>query len=176
MRAYICLAAVVASVLPALAASLPDPIAPAASGQLQCHTPDTRRKTCASLAGYRPGENGSIINTAVMLISKNPVLTMEAVTSVEVKANQVCGKLRNLDLDAAKFAAEGQPLDARQAEQLREQMRRNFAKMLDHELCTAYVGQGGTLRSKSTMNGVHVPAADQPVLWVSPGDGYRVYP
>jgi hypothetical protein len=104
------------------------------------------------------------------------VLTMETVTSVEVKANQVCGKLRNLDLDAARFAAEGAPLDAKQADQLREQVRRNFIKILNHELCTAYVKQGGAVLSRSTINGVPVPAADQPILWVSPGDGYRVYP
>src|SRR5207248_11155960 len=52
-------------------ATLPDPIAPAATGKLQCHTPDVSHKTCNSLAGYKIGPDGAIQNTALVLISKN---------------------------------------------------------------------------------------------------------
>src|SRR5437899_11866948 len=103
MKALMFLAAIAVSNLPAQAASLPDPIAPAANGQLQCYSPDTARKTCNSLASYKPGANGTIDNIAVVLISKDPVITMEAVSPVEIKAGKVCGKIRKQDIDVAKF-------------------------------------------------------------------------
>src|SRR3954462_1704587 len=96
-------AALVASTFSAYAAELPDPIAPAASGQLQCYVPDTTRKICASLAGYRANPNGGIDNIATVLLSKMPVVTMETVSPVEIKMGQVCGKIRRQDLDVAKF-------------------------------------------------------------------------
>jgi hypothetical protein len=177
MKAFIFLAAVVASPLPAQAASLPDPIAPAANGQLQCYSPNTTRKTCNSLASYKPGANGAIDNLAVVLISKDPAVTMETVTPVNIKAGQVCGKIRSQDLDAAKFRVGGQLLDAKQAAPLREQMRRSYINIFDREICTAYINQDGILVAKATMEGVPMPATtDQRVLWVSPGDGYKVSP
>src|SRR5260221_465758 len=100
MRALICFATVAAPILPAFAASLPDPIAPAASGQLQCYSPDITRKTCSSLASYKPGANGTIDNGAVVLIWNDPVITMEIVSPIEVKASRVCGKVRGQDIDA----------------------------------------------------------------------------
>jgi len=177
IRALICFATIAASALPALAASLPDPLAPATSGQLQCYSPDTTRKTCISLASYKPGANGTIDIAAVVLISKDPVVTMETVSPVEVKAGQVCGKVRSQDIDAAKFGVAGQLLDAKQAAPLREQMRRTFVNVFDREICTAYVDQGRTSLARSTMDKVPLPAStDQQVLWVSPTDGYRVAP
>src|SRR3954465_9365342 len=103
------------------AAEMPDPIAPAASGQVQCYMPDTARKTCASIAGYRRNASGAIENTATVLISKDPVVTMETVSPVDIKMGQVCGKIRRQDLDAAKFTLGGRPLDAQQAAGIRAQ-------------------------------------------------------
>jgi hypothetical protein len=55
---------------PVQGASLPEPITPAGKGQLQCYSPNTNRKTCNSLASYKPGARGSIDNVAIVLISK----------------------------------------------------------------------------------------------------------
>jgi hypothetical protein len=177
MKALMFLAAVVASNLPAQAASLPDLIAPAANGQLQCLSPDTTRKTCSALSSYKLGANGAIYNLAVVLISKDPAVTMEMVSPVDIKAGQECGKYRSQDLDAAIFRVGGQLLDAKQAAPLRERMRRFFMNISERELCTTYINEGGILLAKSTMDGVPMPATtDQRVLWVSPGDGYRVSP
>jgi hypothetical protein len=170
-------AALAESNLPAQAASLPDPIAPAANGQLQCYSPDTARKTCNSLASYKPGANGTIDNIAVVLISSNPVITMEASSPVEIKDSKICGKIRKQDIGAAKFKVGGQSLDATQAAPLRQQMRRSYANIFDREICTAYLDKGGILLSKATLDGVPMPAStDQQVLWVSPRDGYGVGP
>jgi hypothetical protein len=177
MRALIFFAAIVASNLPAQGASLPDPIAPSAKGQLQCYSPDTARKTCNSLASYKPQANGAIDNIAVVLISKNPAITMETVSPVEIKAGKICGKIRKQDVDAAKFTVGGLLPDAKQAATLREQIQLSYTNILGHEICTAYLDQGGILLAKATMDGVPMPATtDQRVLWVSPSDGYRVSP
>ena len=162
---------------PAHGAELPDPIAPAASGQLQCYMPDKTRKTCTTLAGYRANPNGGIDQVATVLIAKNPALTMETVSPVEIRMGQLCGKFRLQDLNSAKFTMAGRPLDAQQAAGIRSQLQMTAKNAFDHEVCTAIVNQGGTLVAKATVDGVPAPpAADQPVLWVSPSDGYMVSP
>jgi hypothetical protein len=162
---------------PAYGAELPDPIAPAARGQLQCYMPDKTRKTCNSLAGYRPNPSGGIDNIATVLLSKNPVLTMQTVSPVEIKMGQVCGRIRRQDLAIARFTVGGRPADEQQAAQLRAQLEMAFQNVFDHEVCTGYVDQGGMLIAKATIDGVPAPpSADQPVLWVSPSDGYSVGP
>jgi hypothetical protein len=68
-------------------------------------------------------------------------------------------------------------LDAQQAAPIRMQLQTAFQNAFDHEVCTGFVDQGGTLIAKATVDGVPAPpAADQPVLWVSPSDGYQVSP
>jgi hypothetical protein len=177
MRALIFIAAIVASNLPAQGASLPDPIAPSAKGQLQCYSPDTARKTCSSFASYKSQANGAIDNIAIVLISENPIITMEIVSPVEIKAGKICGKVRKQDVDAAKFTVGGLLANATQAAMLREQIQLSYKSFFGHEICTAYLDQGGILLAKATMDGVPMPeATDQRVLWISPGDGYRVSP
>ena len=161
----------------AVAAEFPDPIGPAASGQLQCYMPDAARKTCNSLAGYRSNANGGIDNFATVLLSKMPVLTMQTVSPVEIKMGQVCGKIRKQDIDVAKFTLGGQPVNEQQAAQLRAQLLMAFQNVFDHDVCTGYVNQGGNLIAKAVIDGMPAPAsADQPVMWVSPSDGYQVGP
>lgn len=161
----------------AYAAEFPDPIAPAATGQVQCYMPDKARKTCATIASYRANANGGIDDVGTVLLAKNPTLTMETVSPVEIRMGQVCGKLRPQDLDTAKFTMGGRLLDAQQAASIRTQLQTAFQNVFGHEVCTAYVNQGGTLIAKSTIDGMPAPpAADQPVLWVSPSDGYQVSP
>ena len=47
--------------LAATSDTYPDPLAPAASGQVQCYAP-TDHKTCASLAGYTANGDGTYAN------------------------------------------------------------------------------------------------------------------
>jgi hypothetical protein len=166
-----------ASICAAISAEFPEPLARAANGQQQCYAPDTARKTCHSLASYRPGANGGIENVAVVLVSANPVINMEAVSAVEVKAGKECGTLRKEDLNSAKFTFGGRLLTDEEAIILRQQVQYRFNNMYGHEICTTYLDQGETLLAKMTMDGVPMPAStDRQVLWVSPQDGYRVGP
>ena len=165
--------------MPVFAAEFRDPIGPAASGQLQCFAPDTARKTCTSLAGYRGNANGGIENVATVLMAKNPVVTMQTVSPVEIRMGQVCGKLGRQDIETAKFTLNGRPVDEQQAAQFRAQLLMVMAanNALDHEVCTAFVNQGGGIIAKAVIDGMPAPAsADQQVMWVSPSDGYQVSP
>ena len=52
MKSFVALTAGIAMTSAVLGGPLPDPIAPAATGKLQCYEPDRAHKTCNSLAGY----------------------------------------------------------------------------------------------------------------------------
>lgn len=156
--------------------TLPDPIAPAATGKLQCYMPDVSHKTCNSLAGYKTADDGAIQNTALVLISKNPVITMETVSPVAVKAGKVCGVVREQDVENAKFATADRPLDAKQVGPLREQMKMTFKAIFNHEMCTKYVADGDGFIATATMDGQALPGGQQRVIWVAPGDHYKVAP
>jgi len=159
-----------------LTGTLPDPIAPAATGKLQCYMPDMSHKTCNSLAGYKTGPDGVIQNTAWVLISKSPVITMETVSPVAVKAGKVCGVVRELDIENAKFATADRALDVKQVGPLREQMKLAFKAIFNHELCTKYVADGDGFIANATMDGQALPGGEQHVIWVAPSDHYRVAP
>jgi hypothetical protein len=176
MKIFLFLATGVTLAAAPTTATLPDPIAPAATGKLQCHTPDVSHKTCNSLAGYKIGPDGAIQNTALVLISKNPVVTMETVSPVTVKAGKVCGQIREQDIENAKFATADHALDAKQVGPLREQMKLAFKALFNHEICTRYVADGDGFNAIATMDGQAMPGAEQRVIWVAQGDHYKVAP
>jgi hypothetical protein len=167
----------IASALATVAAQAQEllpPIAQAASGQLQCYQPNIANRTCRSLAGYRMTVDG-ITNTAVVMLSAEPLITMETVTPVEIKNGQVCGKTRAHDIAIAKFLMNGSPVNAQIAETLRKQVIAGLQSEFDHEICTAYIPDGDGFIAKATDNGVPIPAEPH-LIWVSPGDGYKVAP
>jgi translation initiation factor IF-1 len=172
------IAASVATILAALNAAqaqeLAPPIAQATSGQLQCYQPNIANKSCRSLAGYRMTVDG-IVNTAVAMLSADPLITMETVTHVEIKNGQVCGKMRAHDIQTAKLLMNGSPVSAQIAETLQKQLFAGLKSEFDHEICTAYIPDGDGFIAKATDNGVPVPGKPR-VIWVSPGDGYKVAP
>jgi hypothetical protein len=155
---------------------LPAPIAEANAGKWQCYVPDIARKTCQSLGGYKAGKNGAIDNTAIVLIAPQPVITMETVSPVSVKAGRVCGPLRAQDIDAATVRRDGKTLEMQQSAGIKAQMKTALGDMLGREVCTAYLPQNGMLLARGSVDGVEKPELDQPVLWVSPADGFKVGP
>ena len=150
------------------------PIAQAASGQLQCYQPNIAGKSCRSLAGYRMSVDG-IVNTATVMLSAKPLITMETVTQVEIKHGQVCGKIRAHDFETAKLFLDGSPVSAEIDGTLKKQVTAGLQSEFGHEICTAYSPDGDGFTAKGTDNGVPVPGK-QHVIWVSPSDGYKVAP
>jgi hypothetical protein len=162
--------------LAATAATLPDPIAPASEGQMQCYAPDLARKTCASLSSYALGADGGIINDALVLISKSPKITMETTAPVTIKDGRVCGALQPQDLEAAKFVYDDAPPDESRLADLKLAVKQAYGPIMGREICTAYVQDGGRLTARITQDGLPNPGLDERVKWVSPADGYRVSP
>jgi hypothetical protein len=111
-----------------------------------------------------------------VLISSRPLVTMEAALAVEVRDGQVCGALRDQDIDAAAFSVGGMPLDEDQAEALRVQVRGQLKSVIGRRICAAFISQGASFLAKATVDGAPQPAMDQTVIWVAPSQGYSVGP
>ncbi len=153
----------------------PDPLAPAASGQMQCYAP-TDHKTCASLAGYTSNGDGSYANVAMVLLSKEPVVVMRTTTPVAIKAGAVCGAIRKADIAGGSLSVNGQAMAADKAAPILDRIAGQLGAILDHEICTTYVPAGAGFIAKATMDGKPQPDQDQKVIWVSAADGYTVAP
>jgi hypothetical protein len=161
---------------PAQAGPASDPLAPAASGMLQCYAPDAAKHVCQSLAGYRKRPDGSYDNAATIMLSPSPLVIMETVTPVTVDAGAVCGAIRTQDIDAAVISVNGQTLSNSDAATARSQIATGMAPLIGKRICTTYVADGAQLVAKATIDGEAQPAMDQKVIWVAPTDGFHVGP
>ena len=162
--------------LPGQAAQTSDPIAPAASGMLQCYVPNVAKHVCQSLAGYRKRPDGSYDNTATVMLSPSPLVIMQTVTTVTVDAGSVCGTIQEQDIDAAVISVNGQTLSDTDAAAVRSRIETGLALLLGKRICTTYVPDGAQLVAKATIDGEPQPAMDQKVIWVAPSDGFQVGP
>ena len=161
----------------ALAASAPlqaaDPLAPAREGRLQCHEPDAARKTCAALAGYTFAADGTILNQSEVMLNPSPLIVMRDEEPVEIRDGAVCGPLGGFE--DAVFTVDGQPADPAMAGMIRTQVSAAFSA-LGTEGCTRYTPQGEGWLAEVSIDGAARPEFNQPVIWVSPSDGYTVRP
>lgn len=153
--------------------SAADPLAPARDGRLQCHEPDTARKTCAALAGYSFAADGTITNHAEIMLNPSPLIVMRDEQPVVVRDGEVCGPFG--DFADAVFTLDGQPADPSLATMIRGQVAAAFAA-LGTEGCTRYLPQGDGWLAEVIIDGHPRPDLNQPVIWVSPSDGYTVAP
>jgi len=176
-RPLLILGAFLAIASSARAAALPPPIAQASNGQIQCYGPNVARKTCDSMAAYRFGANGVIENAVLVLIAKNPVITMKTVSLVQVRGRQVCGAMSPRDIASATLTLNGQVLDAKQSATLRARIYNSMKGVFGRQICTAYIADGAALIAKATVDGAPQPAqSDQRVIWISERDGFSVSP
>lgn len=165
------------AVIAAASAAYAAPLTPAATGQIQCYVPDTAKKTCASMAYYVARDDGSFDNRAVVLINKAPAVTLDTTTRVTIKNGAVCGALRAEDIAAGKVTAGGRTMTADEASPVLNSITQALTPVIGHEICTAFVPDAsGKLTAQATMDGQRQAEQDQPVLWVSPSDGYTVAP
>jgi len=157
-------------------ATLTGPIAPAARGQVQCYRPNVAAKTCLSIAAYTLDSAGVIQNTAFVLVNPDPLIIMTTTSPVRIDHGQVCGSISQDDLSAARFTVAGQEATPEQEARLRGLVIQAMSKFFGHDLCTAYVPDGGAFIAKATDNGVPQPQGEQKVIWISTTDGYHVRP
>jgi len=151
-----------------------EPLAPAASGMLQCYEPDVVKHSCRSLAGYRKRLDGTYDNAATVMVSAAPLVVMETVTPVEIDAGAVCGAIRKQDIDRAGISLEGRKLDESEAAGIRQLIATGLATIIDHRICTTYVPDGAGYVARATIEGTTTPPVEQKMIWVAPNDGYKV--
>ncbi|MDQ0248625.1 hypothetical protein J2W22_000672 [Sphingomonas kyeonggiensis] len=154
--------------------TFPDPIGPAAEGKLQCHRPDRARRTCQSLAGYRPDGKGGFLNDAEVLLAPNSPMVMRSVTPVVIRDHAVCGSLTRKSLAEAVFLEDGTPVEPDQAERVRGLLAHDREAIFDREICTRYQPEGDHLRATATLDGESTDWRPMQVIWVRPDEGYRV--
>jgi hypothetical protein len=175
-RPVVASAAVSLSVLVG-AAGVPDPLAPARDGKLQCYQPNVARKTCGALASYSILGGGKISNpSSVLVASDGNVIIMKSTTIVEMRGNAVCGMVDRRTVDQATFTVDGRAASAYETARLRVQMAAAMAANFGKEICTTYERRGAGFVAQSTIGGLPRPDTSQDVIWVGQGDGYTVAP
>ena len=154
-----------------------DPLGPARSGQLQCFTPDTSRKMCHALAGYTFGPGGAIqVRGAILMAPTNLLIVMRTSTSVEVRSDAVCGRVRARDIEASTFTIAGQPVPQQMVQLASPQILSVLRSHLDQEVCATFVPNGATFTTQLTIDGVAHPQISETFIWVRPNEGYAVGP
>lgn len=150
-----------------------DPLAPAREGRLQCHSPDTARKTCAALAGYTFASDGTILNQSEVMVNPSPLIVMRDSEPVYIRDGAVCGRVGGFE--DTVFLINGHPTEAATANMLRQRVVAAFDGF-GTEVCTTYVTEGDALRAEVAVDGQRRTELDQSLIWVSPADGYSVRP
>ncbi len=161
--------------LAAAGSAYPDPIKPVAAGKVQCYAP-TDHKTCASLASYAAAPDGTYATSAIVMLSKDPVVIMQTTTEVRIKDGAVCGTILKSDITSGSLSVSGEAVPADKAAPFLEKVAEHLTPIIDHEICTVFVPDGDGFIAKASMDGQTQPDQDQKVIWVSPADGYAVAP
>ena len=158
--------------------AVPDPLAPAWSGRIQCYSPNVIRKTCRSIATYRKVEDGSIINRAELLIASHPNMVWNIESPVRIEGGAVCGTIRQEDIDSSTFTTEmiAEDRDGQLSKPLIDKADAAMKPMIGHDICTRYEPQGSGLLARASVDGLARPDLNQPVIWITPEEEYRVEP
>jgi hypothetical protein len=158
----------------AAAADPADPLAPAMAGKVQCYAPDTQRKSCASIGSFVRNPDGRIDNRTIARLAPSPLIVVDTTAPVTIKGGAVCGPFTANDIETAQFTIDGKAANERQVASIKDAMRKTMASLLDHEICTTLAPDGNALKAMVSVDGKRSPDLDQPMIWVSPQDGYHV--
>lgn len=148
-----------------------DILQPARQGQIQCFQPNIYARTCKIMAAYSFADDGGIQSTAQMLMDETGPAVLVLTSPVVIKDRSVCGNLENLP--NAHFVVAGQPATSGQEAGYRLMLsvapRRG-------EVCARWVGDGNGYMAYGSLDGKPKRDLDQRMIWVEPGEGYRVAP
>ncbi|HEX3919539.1 MAG TPA: hypothetical protein VHW60_19550 [Caulobacteraceae bacterium] len=153
---------------PSLAAMLGTP------GKAQCFNPDLAHKTCTSLVSYAADAKGAL-HATTLSIQDGPT-NMQSVLPVTIRGEAACTTLTAASIEAATFFVAGVPADAARTSQLRAEAESGAEDAIGHQTCNAFVAKGASFAVQASVDGKRTPDGDQTMIWVAPGDGYRVAP
>lgn len=153
-----------------------NPLALAESGSVQCFEPDDEKKTCRSIAAYRPLGEGRYETVSTVLISRASSMTLETVTPVEVKKGAVCGLVTAEEVANGKLRLADRLLAPDEARPYLETLQKSLKALIGKEICTSYAGAPGGLLAKVLVDGVYRAGTDERVKWIGPNEAYSVSP
>ena len=176
-RLATCAAALAAAMLLIAADTVPDPLAPAHSGMVQCYDPNTDVKTCRAIGAYTFESDGTIQNQATFALpSGRDALVVKTTTPVIVRDGAVCGPFSKDAIKSASVFLNGRRLPPDDANQIRVQLMAVMADRFGKEICTSYRAFKDEFYASVKVDGAPDPAASDYVLWIKPDDGYTVVP
>lgn len=150
-----------------------DPLAPARQGMVRCTAPDRARKSCAALTRFILKPDGSF--DAEVTGEGGPAGIQVAYRMPGTIADgAVCFTHRTDTLAEARFTKPGARLAQSLQDTLRGQLAAAMAPLAGRQRCYRDHNVGGSLVSRTTLDGVAHPELDRPVAWVRAEDGYKV--
>lgn len=157
--------------------TVPDPLAPARDGMVQCHDPRLDTKTCTGIGAYTFESDGTIQNQATFALpSGRDALVVKTTVPVTVRDGAVCGPISRDAIKTASVYLNGRRVPPDDANQIRVQLMAVLAARFGKEICTTYRAFKNEYYAAVTIDGAPDPASSDYVLWVKPDDGYTVVP
>lgn len=144
------------------------------AGKMLCANPDTEAKTCSSIDRYAASGGNRFVNTGEVLLSADQGLTMEVTSIVSLENGALCGALDLADLRKARLRANGKQLPPEQRAAMIGQMAEQMAPLAGRKVCETLRIEDGQLVKQGEMEGVDVALPSKPVIWITPGSGYKV--
>lgn len=151
-----------------------DALALAREGSLLCFRPRAERKECNTLLLYSFGEGGTVRVKADVTMSREVVMSSNF--EATIKSGAVCSVAREEDLRTATFTILGRPASASETQSMREYLANRLQTRPRSEVCLTFNATPEGLIAEATIDGVRYPQMDQPVIWVSPSDGFVAHP
>lgn len=148
-----------------------DILQPARQGQIQCYQPNIFARTCKIMAAYSFEDDGRILSTTQALMDETGPAVLVVTSPVVVRNRSICGNLENLP--KASFVVAGQPATPGQESGYRLMLSVAPRK---GEVCARWVGDGNGYVAYGSLDGKPKKDFDQRMIWVEPGEGYRVAP
>ena len=145
-------------------------------GKILCVNPNVATKTCSSIISYKPGPDGTLIETGEVLISPDQPITLEIASAAKVEGGAICGAVELADMQQGKLRMNGTllPLD-RNAAALSKLIER-MKPMAGRKACEGLRVENGQLMKYGQVERIDINLPGKPVRWINPSEGYRVAP
>jgi hypothetical protein len=135
---------------------------------------ERREEDLLQLTSYKMNSDGSFVATTTVMVAPQPVVTMEVKSAGAVKDGAFCAPILSSDFEAASVQVDGKPADPAMVSAIRAPVVASIVPLAGKMGCTREVPDGAMSRAEVTLDGVARPELSQRVLWVKPGDGYKL--
>lgn len=153
-----------------------DVIAQSNSGKVLCSNPSAAAKSCSSIASFTVSPNGSVIETAEVLLTPDQPLTLTMSIGTQVAVGSICGVMTLDDLRRGKVRLNGKALPPDRNALVLDRLEASMGSLAGKKACDAIRIEDGRLVKYGQVEGVDIKLPGKPVMWVSTNDGYKVAP